>query len=162
MASPIITATNALETVLGIAKLDATGIIGETLLKTDFEIEQSFLPRSRLQDLVPEGKLWIVCLDSDENRITRGRAYRKEVPIQLGYQQLVEDTDKTTITLLINLVDQLRRVCKNAFAGDSSILWVRTEALKDETGTPYNFVGLRESTTFESYFTVYYELTQEG
>lgn len=121
----------------------------------NFDLDWTYVPISTLEELSPNGKVWVVGLDSDEAPpSTRGaKASKKEVPIQLAIQRSVGLTDKTTINTMITLVDQLRETVRLIDPGIYQ--WLRTEAMKDEEGTPFSFMGLREG-IFEAYFTAYF------
>jgi hypothetical protein len=90
---------------------------------------------------------------------------QRDIPVMIALQKAVDPTDTDTIDDLIDLLEELRyttRIDVPVIATDYT--WLRNEVLKDETEMPYSFLGMREKSTFEAYFTAYYRviLIDEG
>lgn len=160
---PTIDLRGLVKTAFTTALDDATPLIGEKLLDTNFQVRETYLPVTRLRDLPIGGLLWIVSLAKDDQRLTRRRSYTSEIPVQIGYQRPITDVeDIDSINTIVNLQDQLRSVARQATSDNQAFSWSRNEALRDEAGLPYNFTGLRERSVFESYFTAFYDVSIEG
>lgn len=126
----------------------------------EFELEETHFPWQMLEALEGKTKVWLLGLAADDAILTRSHSFEREIPIQLAVQHLVDGhpTEQTAkIDALEDLVDELRDTVVLAVKDDDRFAWLRTEALKDKNGTPYNFAGLREQNTFEAIFTAYYQ-----
>lgn len=134
----------------------------EDFVVNGFEVRESYLPVASLTDIPPQGIVWIIGLAKDDRILTRGLAMQSEIPIQVAFQRLVADDDLPTMDLMVELAEQLRHAVKNAIPDTQPFAWLRNEALRDQSGTPYNFAGLRERSTFESIFTAYFQVNESG
>jgi len=127
----------------------------------DWELDWTYLPYQELKDIPPNGKVWIIGLaHGDEEALTRGNLTSMEIPVQVGFQRLVNASPagRSVLDMLVELVEQLREVCrKEVAADDNGFSWLRTESLKDPDETPYSYMGLRQASSFETYFTPYYK-----
>lgn len=129
---------------------------------TDFSIAESYRPASKLTTLPAGGQVWVVGMAKDDGILTRGRAFQSEIPIQIAYQRAIADeTNLTLMDKLLEFSEELRKVAKDA-AADSAYAWLRNEALRDGTGFPYHFTGLRNQSTFESYFTAFFQVHEKS
>ncbi|MGD9647085.1 MAG: hypothetical protein AB7U73_15345 [Pirellulales bacterium] len=130
----------------------------------DFEVEETYLPHTRLTDLPDAGKVWVIGLAGDDARVARSDAFERDIPIQIGLQkhlhgkvgELTKEIDRYR-----ELEDQLRDVCRTCVHDHKHFAWTRNEALKDENGMPFNFMGMREQNTLEAYFTAFYKVVLE-
>jgi hypothetical protein len=131
-------------------------------LINDFEIEQTYFPWQRLEDVPEAGKVWVISLAADDKLLTRADTFERDIPIQIGLQHKLKGAKPGDMTLEIDryreLEDQLRDACRLATKDHSHFDWRRTEALKDESGMPYSFTGMRQNSTFEAYFVAYYHV----
>lgn len=127
-----------------------------------FDIGESYLPHLSIEAATENGKVWLLGLASDQNVLSRPPANAAEefIPITVAYQKLLPgnpDSDDVT-TLIDNLllfVQQLQDTCRNLDV--RGLAWQRNEALRDPSGTPYSYTGLRDANVFESYFTAFYK-----
>lgn len=133
-------------------------------IQSDFELEQTYYPWQKLSDIPQAGKVWVISLAADDTIQTRGYAFKREYPVQIGLQKVL-DGDPRKLTQEIDtyrqLEEQLRDTLREAVKEHRQFGWMRTEALKDENGTPFHFTGLREQNTFEAFFTAYYTAVLE-
>lgn len=120
-----------------------------------FTVEESYMPRAAIKSFPAEGKVYIVGLNGDDspNR-SRTNLSLREVPIQVGLQKMADYSDMASMNDLVQVVEELRDTCRKLQLDEFQ--WMRNEALRDDNGTPYSFVALREHTLFEAYFTAYY------
>lgn len=163
MASPTVVLRGLVKDAIEAAKTDATPIIGEALVETGFSLAESYLPSTQVKDVPEAGQVWIVALAKDDGILTRGRSFQSEIPIQVAFQKLVKTSEGTgPLDTLVELSEQLRKLAKQAVRERSDFAWLRNEALRDGNGTPYHFTGLRDRSTFESYFTAFYQVHEAG
>ena len=126
----------------------------------DFMVEQVWVPEEELENLAksyPGVKLYVITSPWEEgpNQTRCSGLALREVPISFGFQKAqVLTSDVAGIDLLVDLIDELYDVCRHFDHRDYS--WIRTEALKDENGVPFNYTNLINHNVFEAYFTVYY------
>lgn len=127
----------------------------------DFEVEETYLPHQKLTEIPAAGKVWVIGLSGDDTLLTRGDSFTREIPIQIGLQKLLQG-DPRELTRQIDryreLEDQLRDTCRLCTKEHEHFDWRRNEALKDENGTPFSFMGLRDQNTLEAYFTAFYQV----
>lgn len=127
----------------------------------DFKLDMTHAPVIGIEDLHPAGQVWIIALAADDRSPARDPSkFVRDFPVQIALQKRLDDgqpgdPDKT-IDLYEDLEDELRDACRNAVRNHSELAFVRIEPLKDENGTPFNYVGLREANTFEAFFTAFY------
>jgi len=130
---------------------------------TGLSVERAWVPRETLEGLAtdhPNGKIYIVGMSSDdEQNQSRSNLCKKVFPVMVGIQKVVDGNPestatKTEIDQLVELEEQVRESVRNADPDNFS--WSRSEALKDEDGTPFSFMGMREANVFEAYFTAYF------
>lgn len=151
MTAPLVDIRDEIFTRIGVAKAASSFVLN------GFTVERTWLPWSRLEDLDDNGKVYVIGqAGDDEDSKGRNDLSMIALPVQVGLQYPnVAFTDRTTIDTLVELYHQLRELCRTGTDLDR-FSWVRNEALKDENGTVYAFVGLREASVFEAYFTAYY------
>jgi hypothetical protein len=120
----------------------------------DFATDWSNQPVTDLAEFPAEGKVWIVVLASDdeqsESRIRN--ICKKYVPVQVAIQRQCDQGDKTLQDTMVTLEDQIREYLRTEFTL-AGWQWCKCEALKDDNGTPYSYMGLREVGIWETYFT---------
>lgn len=155
MASMLATLRDGLETAINAAK--------PTYVVTNFTLEAAWVPRETLEGLAtdfPNGKVYIIGMAADdEPNQTRTNLCKKTLPVSIGIQKVINENPesvagKTAIDLYVELEEQIRETCRKHDPDNFS--WLRTESLKDEDGTPFSFMGLREANIFEAYFTAYF------
>lgn len=122
---------------------------------TDFTLQAiDFPPAVNINDLPTAGLVSIIDMAPDVDVLTRNRVTQRTIPVQIAVQKKVTATDTTTIGKYKELVDDLQQaIIKGEYAGYS---FTRAEALKDESGFPFSYVGLREHGVFEAYFTAFF------
>lgn len=116
------------------------------------------LPQEELVDLTANGRVWVVALVGDqETPQTRNYSCIETIPIQVCYQcKIANLQDDAFIDKRIELSEQLKKVVRKTAASPNVYTWMRTEALKDENGTPFGFIVMRESSVFMCVFTAYF------
>jgi len=129
----------------------------------DFVVAREALPKEKIEELPPAGKLYIVGMGANEQRgQSRTNTATTEIPVQIGYQRAVLPTDTDTIDALKLLTEQLLdTVRKDVDPEIDWASWLRSEYLTDENGTPFSFMGLREGNFFEVYFTSFFNVAIE-
>lgn len=155
MASMLVTLRTALATEITARKTALSYVVNT------FEVEETWMPLARLEELAadhPDGKVYLVGMASDDLRAeTRTNVCRREYAVMIGIQKAgIAPTDKASIDQLVELDEELRETCRQVAVTGYS--WIRNEALKDDAGTPYSYVMLREALTFESYFTAFWNV----
>ena len=120
------------------------------------------VPLGGLVDLTVPGRVWVVSLVGDQNQPqTRNYSCIETIPIQVCYHCKIADLKSDTFfDLRIELCEQLKNVVRKA--APSWATWVRTEAERDENGTPYAYRVLREDSVFMCVFTAYFETYLES
>jgi hypothetical protein len=134
----------------------------ETLPQNNFEVKKSYLPSEIVTELPANGLVTVIALGWDEELKSRNQTNNQEPRVQVAFQKGLQNADVDTIDPLVILVDALRYLCKSTFKTHAFYTWMRTDTLKDENGTPFHFVGLRESLVFEAMFTLTFQVTMEG
>jgi len=126
----------------------------------DFVLQRSALPIQLLEELPKEGKVYVIGMGPDEQGIlTRTNAAEIMLPVQVGFIKAVLATDTQTIDKLKLLTEQLlETVRKDVDPEIQWASWLRSEWLRDENGTPFTFMGLREGNFFEAHFTAFYKV----
>lgn len=127
---------------------------GAPYVVTSFELVQTYLPRVTLQELGQSARVSVVGLGADEDRLSRSRRYQLDQPVQVGMQVKIDPEDNDAIDEYVTFFEQLRRTAR--LLDVDNYRWLRTEALRDQNRTPYDFVRLREQHTLEAVFTAYY------
>lgn len=125
----------------------------------DFELAMTRRPVTDVGKAPAGGKVWIVGLAASDQVLSRDRAFTREIPVQIALQLLLPDGVKDSEALLDryeDLEEELRDTARTL--EHEHFAWLRTEPLRDENGTPFSFVGLREYNTFEAFFTATYKV----
>lgn len=148
--------------------LDAIEAARSSLVVDNFEMTTSsgshygeasnfHLPDVRVEDLNSAGRVWAVALVGDQNPpMNRNHACMESIPIQICYQCVVDNLlDADFIDDRIELCEQLKNIVRKS--APNWCTWTKTEALKDDNGTPHSYVVLRESQVFMCVFTAYFE-----
>lgn len=139
------------------AKVDAVkGVSGYVL--NAFITEETYLPIQSLPNIDADGKVWFIGLGSDDSIISRGKAFQKDIPIQVAIQAKVDATDLTAVNQWVELEEQIRKSAAQSTEDESAIAWLRNEALRDENGTPYSYGTLREEGIFLAVFTAVFQV----
>lgn len=153
MPSTLLTLRNRVVTAIETARLAGSYPVN------DFEVKGEWLPQKNLEDFAPGGQVWVVGMNYDDSSaLTRQNLSQAEYPIAVGIQSKIDPTDDNRIALLHELEEEIRDTCRKSVTTDDEevFAWLRNEALKDENGTPFAFVGMRQG-IFEAYFTAYYQ-----
>ena len=127
---------------------------------SSFESVRTWLPYSHLEDFPTGGKVWVVGLGSDDEKTeSRTNTTRRMLPVQVALQvQISDPKNSTLIDPWVELHDQLREVCRlEVDPSQERFSWTNNEAMKDENGLPFSFMGLREGAFFEAFFTATYQ-----
>ena len=152
MASKAVTIRNAVYTAINSAKGNEEYVINT------FNLTKTYFPQQTLEELQSTIYVRVVAMALDEDRQTRGYTKEYELPVHLGVQRAVDPSATTTLDSYVQLVEELADTCADdELVSGSSYVWIRTEALKDSNGLPYQFGVLREHHTFEAYFTAFYK-----
>ena len=124
----------------------------------EFNVARSWMPMTELEEMPTGGQCWICMLAEDDMPSqSRTNTTRKEIPVQIAFQKVVDHDDLTVMDSLAEMVEQLREVCRLEVDPDaSSFSWIRNEALKDSNDVPFSYAGLREGGFFEAYFTAFF------
>jgi hypothetical protein len=134
----------------------------ELFSDNSFEVEESYLPFEELVKLNkdnPGGKLYICQSPTDETIMSRAAAARTECGILFAFQVgKVRESDTVRIDNLVTLINELKYTARK-FEQESAYSWNRTEAMKDEQGTPLAYIMLKQAKIFQSYFMSYYTYT---
>lgn len=157
--SPMILIRQAVYTAIETAR-DA----GLYTLGKEWSLDWAYMPYTELPDMDPKGQVWVLGLAADdEQKQSRANLTQKEIPVQVALQKLVgSPDDKEHIDRLILMEEQLRWTVRKAVdITEEEFSWIRTESLKDDEGTPFSFMGLREGNVFEAYFTAYFRHVME-
>jgi len=91
----------------------------------------------------------------DGPKQTRSNLSQKEIPVQFGIQAALTEMDIDVIDDWIETEEQIRDHLRKTF-DHASYSWMRTDAIRDESGLPLTYAGLRETLMFETYFTTYF------
>lgn len=125
-----------------------------------FDLEWTYVPVNTLEALAT-GKVWVVGLPGDDgpNKTRVNHGVSSEIAIQIAFQIQCDREDKVSIDAYVRLFEQLRDTCRLIRNDEENWQWVRNEAMRDQNGTPYSYMALRENATFEGYVTAYYQAT---
>ena len=127
---------------------------------SSFESSRTWFPYTHLEDFPTGGKVWVVGLGSDDERSeSRTNTSKRMFPVQVSLQvQITDPKNATLIDPWVELHDQLREVCRlEVDPNQENFSWMNNEAMKDDNGTPFSFMGLREGAFFEAFFTTHYQ-----
>lgn len=152
MPCPMVALRSALYAAIAAQKA-AAGYSNNT-----FEIVQTQLPSYSLPELAETPRVTVIGLGGDQELLSRDRLYQTEQPVQVSLQAALTDpADVAQIDPLIELTDELMATAREL----AGWRWQQTRSLKDENGTPYDYVRLREASTYEAVFTAVYHYTPE-
>lgn len=126
----------------------------------DWDIESVWIPLESMETMIadhPNGKCYVVSMASDDDEVkTRTNLSQRNVMVQVGFQKAaVSHQDVAAVDILDELMDQFRDAMRQdvALAGYE---WSMNEALKDDEGVPFSYVGMRQG-LFEAYFTTFFQ-----
>lgn len=143
MSCPTITLRSALFAAI-VAQRDGAGYAA----LNDIDVVETQLPSVSLPELRTRARVTVLGTGGDEERISRAGLYEIQQPVQINLQQSVKPTDAASIDALLNLLYELAGTARTlALPG---YRWDRTDALKDQNGTPYDFVRLQADHVFEA------------
>lgn len=100
--------------------------------------------------------LWVLPMNNDTfPSQTRTSLSRTEIPIQTGLQSTFESHQVLAeIDLLVELEEQMSDTIRKLDLDGYS--WIRSEALRDENGLPFDFTKIRDENTYECYKVHYF------
>ena len=152
MASTLLTIRNLVH-----AAIDAKKAINGFVFN-NFTTGAAWLPYGKVEDLPAAGKVWVVGITTDQTPLlSRTNMVAQEIMVQVAFQRVVNAQDEATLDACVELYEQLMAVARKSVDPTETFTWLRNECLKDENGTPFSFVGLRQSSIFEAYFTAVYK-----
>lgn len=134
----------------------------------NFAVEKVWYPYQRLEELLgeyPNGVLYLIAQASDDTP-NQGRegchVLTKEIAVMFGFMKALDGFQTTAqiaaVDTLVQLVEEIQYTCFKDVTGDH-FSFIRNEYLKDDNGLPYSYTGMRETSTFESYFMTYFRTT---
>lgn len=123
----------------------------------DFTVEKTHLP-NHLITAIPTGVCSVLGLANDYGRNkARCNLIDRITPIHVCIKKPCNYTDVPSLDTLVNLVQAIEETVIGATVPEA-YQFIKLESMKDaENGTPYAYAALRESATFEAYFTVFYQ-----
>jgi hypothetical protein len=126
------------------------------------EASNFHLPEIKAEDLSPEGRVWVIALVGDQSpAMSRNYGCIESIPIQVCYQCRFSNLkDADFFDVRIELCEQLKKTLR--VSSPNWCTWMRTEATKDDNGTPHDYVIMREDSIFMCVFTGYYETYLEA
>ena len=122
----------------------ATAITGASY-SLAVSVEGTYVPREERTDLATP-QIHLVAMALDEEIASRSGAYTGELLCQVGMQQRVSAADTAAIDALVDLLEEVRSTLRNL----PGYRWLRTQALKDRNGVPYDYVRLRNEHVFQA------------
>jgi hypothetical protein len=100
-------------------------------------------------------------LFGDRVAIDRDNLVVGEYSVKIGYQKYivtdVASVDTAPIDGLIDFIEELDTMCRHEIILDN-VAYIRTEFEKDESGLPFHFVRISETSTFEAYFDAFFQI----
>ena len=127
---------------------------------TDFDIEQTYYPTSRLEDIgnKPEVKICSVGMGTDRGRELRDPSKKVlELGVMVHVQQRISPTDTDTADDLIELGEDIMDACEDdELVTGEEYSWLRTEPLKDENDLIYSYEALTVDGVFQTVFVLFY------
>jgi hypothetical protein len=129
----------------------------------DFDLAESYLPEISLKTL-SKPRLSVVGLGFDDIRLVREPQGELILSVQCALQSKldgakIKSNDLTEGDNLVEFLWELYQDCRDdSLVTGKHYSWMQTLALKNEdTGLPYSFANIRETHTFEAYFTAFYK-----
>ena len=131
----------------------------EQFSDNDFAIEQTWMPYSRLESLLPTPKVWIVGgSPGDAPNRSRTNTIMREFCVMIGLQKALPDKNfDSEVDDLCGLLEEIEDTCRLEVTPDQ-YSFNRLEYLKDENNVPLSFIMLRRALCFEAYFSIHYNL----
>ncbi len=128
-------------------------------VQNSFTVNELYVPFEEIHKLnadAPGGELYLQQLPTDETLASRNNLAVVDTGILIGFRiGKVQSNKNETIDTLVNLVNQLKYVCRT-FSHHANYSWLRTESIKDENGTPMLYVASTQAGLFHTYFTAFY------
>lgn len=135
------------------------------LSTTDFDLDQTYYPTSRLEDIgnKPEVKVCSIGMGTDRGRELRDPTMKVlELGVMVHVQQRIDPTDTDTADDLIELVEDIMDKCEDDdLVSGENYTWLRTEPLKDENDLIYSYEALTVNGVFQSVFVLFYRYIHE-
>lgn len=135
-----------------------------------FTLEKTWIPYEELPDLTrdhPDGKVYLI----GGNPIGYGISSRTnlvlgEYSVMIGYQRIptaqFSDSGFTAeIDSYTDFMEELEETCRLDVT-PSRYVFTRLEYLRDPDGLPLSYIMLRDTATFEAFFTVVYKRVRAG
>lgn len=138
----------------------------EYVYDNDFTLERTWRPYEQLEKLSndhPTGKVYVIGGNPiGYTNQSRTQLVLAEYSVMLGFQRFVEDIDDVDeIDGYTDFLEELEDTCRIE-VNPEQYSFTRLEYLRDPDGLPLSFLGLRDASTFEAYFTVYYNRPRSG
>jgi len=124
-----------------------------------FTTERTYMPIATLESIEGKPRVILIPLPVEDTVLTRGNSYQKDAQVQVGIQCGVDNSDDDEIDKFLELEEEIRHTLLQTFTLDTTSIRFSPqsiEPLTDESGTPFNYTGMREGSVFEVYFTVTY------
>lgn len=156
MASKLVTIRDLIKSTVDARKVL---MAPNNFIINDFTTETAWVPFKKVEDLPTAGHLTLVGMATDLSpKENRSNLCQWILSVQLAYQVVCNATDVAQIDKYVELMEQIRETCRKqvATAKNVEFSWMRDEVYKDENGTPYMFVTLRDNSVFECYVTIFY------
>jgi hypothetical protein len=129
-----------------------------TYVIPDFNIESTYYPTSRLEDIgtKPEVKLSTLGMGIERSRSLRDpRLKQLTLSVIVHVYQRISPDDTEAADQLIEFVEQVMETCE-ADHLVPGVTWQSTDPMKDEDGAIYDFEALAESGVLRCVFLVNY------
>lgn len=125
---------------------------------SDLDIETAHIADHDLTDIVTKPRISVVGLAWDEVKLTRNNTKSYELPVQVVIKQSIVTLSDAQLNNLVTLTEEiLNSINKKFTSGGRDYIWLRNEAYRDEFGTPFNYVALRQHNFFEMMYICFYK-----
>lgn len=132
---------------------------------TDFDIEKTYYPTSRIEDIgdKPEVKVCALGMGIERDRYLRDPTKKiLELGVMVHVQQRIDPTDTDRADKLVELGEDIMDLCEDdELVAGSSYSWLRTEPLKDENDLIYSYEALTVNGVFQTVFVLFYRYIHE-
>lgn len=130
----------------------------------DFTLEKTWRPWETLEKLAKShksGKVYVIG-GSPIGMVNQSRTNMvlAEYVVHIGYQRYILDINAVAeIDGYVDFVQQLEDVCRK-MVDPEQFSFTRLEYMRDPEGLPLSFLQMRDASTFEAYFSCYYNLVK--
>lgn len=136
------------------------------LVISDFDLEYTYYPTSRLEDIgtKPQVKVTAMGMASNRDRMLRNAGVKVlELGVMVHVQQRMDPTATLDLDDLVELVEELMDLCEDdELVAGADYQWARTEPLRDENDIIYSYEALTVNGVFQAVFTVHYTYILQG